>query len=455
MSASQEYLPDQPSLVYGFPKLVRGRGHSLKSSSHGSVACVREGTVSLSVVFRPKFARRIPDPRFFDEHGIVRYILFVPISGVPEGLPNDPNARTPNTNKQVYREIAASLLDAGENVPGTFHLKHKGVTVLAQSVRKSGDNYVVELGEKHGILDGGHTYEIIQKNRARMDVSVPEDQYVKFEILTQIPNDWIAAISGGLNTSVQVQAMSLANLAGKFDWLKEVLDDPKYAKNIAWQEGDPGEYTARDIIALMTCMNIEQYPNDPGNTSHPVVAYEKASKALDAYEDAPQQFERMAPILQDTLNLYEMVRYEAPRLWTQSGPRRGNALAFVERRTGRAKTWQFPFIARESEHRVMKGAAFPMFAAFRWMVEIDGITAEYRWRGGFDLVRERWMEIAPELMEATIATSNDLGRKPDAIGKSRSHWSNLHARVAMRDLQASAVHRPSRRRGRSGKSGAG
>lgn len=48
---------------------------------------------------------------------------------------------------------------------------------------------------------------------------------VKFEILCGIPNDWIADIAGGLNTSIQVQPKSPDNLAGKFNWLKEELSD--------------------------------------------------------------------------------------------------------------------------------------------------------------------------------------------------------------------------------------
>ncbi len=186
--------------------------------------------------------------------------MFVAACDVPNNIPNTPNARTPKINRQIHREIQWSLLDQGENVPGTFHLKHSGITIVAQSVRKSGENYIIDFGSSHGILDGGHSYEII-KDCQIIDIDL-SNQFIKFEILTKVPDEWIAAISGGLNSSVQVQPMSLANLAGKFDWLKDELAIPKFTKNIAWKEGDAGEYTARDIVALLACMNIELYPNE-------------------------------------------------------------------------------------------------------------------------------------------------------------------------------------------------
>jgi len=56
--------------------------------------------------------------------------------------------------------------------------------------------------------------------------------------------------------------------------------------------------------------------------------------------------------------------------------------------------------------------------------------------GGFDAVIDRWGDSAGELMRMTATASSELGRNPNAIGKSRNHWANLHARVAMRDLMA-------------------
>ena len=391
--------------------------------------------MSHSFQFTPKLARRIPDPNFHGQHAMERLVMFMRIGDVPRDLPDDANARTPNTNKQVYREVEASMLDLGENVEGTFHLKHKGITVVAESFKKRGRGYEVFIGSGQGILDGGHTYEIIQRHINGAESHVPEDQFVKFEILTHVPSEWVPAISGGLNTSVQVQEMSLANLRGDFDWLKDELAGPPYDGQIAWREGEKGEYSARDVIALMTCFCIDRFPNEVGKVAHPVVAYEKASKALDLFEQHPDEYRKLQPILREILDLYERIRCTSRDLYNVGAAgRRGGRLAFVEKREAKGKKWPFPLIDEENEYRLMKGAAFPILAAFRWMVEPSESGARYQWRGGYRAVTQRWQDLASQLIEMTQETSSDLGRKPDAIGKSRNHWSNLHSRVAFDDL---------------------
>ena len=92
-------------------------------------------------VFKSQFVRRIPDPVFHKSYGIERHIFMVPVRAMPMDLPLDPNARLPgNTRRRVYREIENSLLNSGDNLPGTFHLKHKGITIVADSVKKLNDN---------------------------------------------------------------------------------------------------------------------------------------------------------------------------------------------------------------------------------------------------------------------------------------------------------------------------
>jgi hypothetical protein len=38
-------------------------------------------------------------------------------------------------------------------------------------------------------------------------------------------------------------------------------------------------------------------------------------------------------------------------------------------------------------------------------------------------------------MRSTKGKSEDLGRKPNAIGKDRGHWENLFKTVALREMQ--------------------
>ena len=52
--------------------------------------------------FRPVVARRFPDPNFRKTHNAERHLFIMPVKGLPEHLPLDPNARRPNVRKRVY-----------------------------------------------------------------------------------------------------------------------------------------------------------------------------------------------------------------------------------------------------------------------------------------------------------------------------------------------------------------
>ena len=367
-----------------------------------------------------RLARRIPDPVFHQEFGSERYLLYVEVDELPQDIPLDPNAHTPNVRKRVYKDVLKSLFNE-DCTEGTFHLKNKGITILADSVKRvegeSGDDdvYVVSLKNGHGIVDGGHTYELIIGGQAK------------------VPDEWITDIAGGLNTSVQVQDMSLDNLSGSFDWIKEELANESYLDAIAWSENEAGPFDARDIVSMLYCFNIALYPNDEDD--QPVASYEKKSLALKAFEEEPETFEKLRPLLKQILVLHDTIRLEAREIWNKSQPgSKGAKLAFIDKK--KTGEYEFPFIDQTSDCRLMNGALYPMLAAFRWMVEVDPKSKKFRWRGGFKAVLKAWRDISPELLKMTYSSSSELGRNPNAIGKSRNHWANLYTRVAMRDLQA-------------------
>lgn len=381
--------------------------------------------------FEPVFARRFPDPNFKNTHGAERHYFMMPVGKMPTGIGLDPNARNPNIRKRVYKVVEESLLNQDGSDPDTFHLKNKGIVIVAKSVKQDGDNrYQVSMTTGlHGIVDGGHTYELIKKHLG--NEALPMDQYVMVEIRVGV-DDWITDIAGGLNTSVQVQAMSLDNLAGTFEWIKTELKKEPYFDTIAWSENDPGEFDARDIISLMYIFNVELFPNN--KDAHPLDGYKVKSNVLKDFENKGKSFQRMKPILRDILKFHDVVRMNARHIYNKETGGKGGALAFMDHR--KKGKFNFPFIGETDNHRVMNGALIPMLAAFRWYVETDLVSMDMCWRGGFKSVVKSWEKIGAELMRATIETSNELGRNPNAIGKSKNHWANLHARVAKQDLMA-------------------
>lgn len=376
------------------------------------------------------FARRVPDPIF---RGAERHIFFVDVTNMPEGLPKDANPRNQRIDRGIWKDIRKHLLNQ-EGTPNTFHLKNKGMSVLARRVeRVTDDQYRIEISEGQGIVDGGHTYDLICDCKAEIDDANAAggaiQQFVKVEVFVGIPDQVVSEVAGGLNTAVQVQEFSLENLKGHFDWIKAALAGKSYEGQIAYKENEQKAFDARDIVALLHMFNVEAFPHNQSND--PVSAYVSKGAVLDHYMDHVDQYKALAPILPDILELHDRVAYGARGLHTEAGGR-GGKLVFVDKRE-RGK-FSFPFIGQESDYRLHKAALFPMLAAFRWMVELDPESKMARWKGGFSSVIELWERVAAELMQATQTTSNELARNVPAIGRTRSHWSNLRSLVTMRQL---------------------
>ena len=266
--------------------------------------------------FYAPLSRRIPDPVFKQQYGMERHLFMVPVKRMPKDVPLDPNARRPDTNRRVYKRVEESLLNKGAE-PGTFHLKNKGITLIAESVEQKGnDTYIVEVAPGQGIVDGGHTYTLIVDNLG--DPEMPDEQFVTVEVRVGIPELWIPDIAQGLNTSVQVQDMSLDDLRGLFSWLKEELATESYAEKIAWSENAEGDYDARDLVGLLMAFNVALFPRD--GDDHPVAAYEKKSTALKSFEQHPALYENMRRIVKDILRLDDIVGKGSAGAVESAGP---------------------------------------------------------------------------------------------------------------------------------------
>jgi hypothetical protein len=390
------------------------------------------------IVLRPAFARRIPDPVFQADPTIVHHIFWVPAHTLVDDLSYGPNARRPNIRKHVYRKVDESLMNES-CLPDTFHLKNLGISINAHAVTKLSDNeFEVDLPdpEQHGVLNGGHTLELI--TRRIKDGSIPRNQFLKVEVRTGVPATWLAEVAGGLNTALQVEDMSLDDLKGAFEWIKGDLRTEPYFGTIAWSENDKGEYDARDLVSLLTCFHIGRYPNDQG--VHPIEAYEKKSKALDAFRDDFEntngtEFLRLRGIMKDIFRLHDIIQIEfAPTHMKNGGKPRALGIMDKKPEDGPA-TFPFIFTGKTAKLRLQTGALYPILAAFRWMVDEDE-KGLYRWRGGFDNVLARWKDTTPELIRKTLERSRELGANSNAIGKSRTHWDTLHQTVAFRDLMS-------------------
>lgn len=384
--------------------------------------------------------RRVKHPVFPE---IEKHYMTVRAVDLPDGIRKDANARDgegQDLRKQVYKEVQKSLL-AESSMPGIFDLKNKGIVILAENVRKiSDDVYEIAVGDGQGIVDGGHTYEIICKAQAESEI--PADQYVDVQVRTGVDKSLITDISAGLNTGIAVKHHSIANLDGKFDWIKEEVAGQRYADMIAWRESDDGDYDVRDLICILEAMNVIDFPNDSG--THPISAYEARERVMRKFSDDHDDhaadlrnstYGRLRPILREALVLYDRIRHDFRYVYNDADLGNAGALDIVEHAKGNHK-YTFPFGGLPpSEWRLTKGALYPLFAAFRNKVVIDPDTGMAKWEGGFGSVLKLWEDSQVELATQIKAAIKDYGHKPDILGKARGHWNNLHKSVENRLLR--------------------
>ena len=387
-------------------------------------------------VFKAHTPRRFPDAVFTN---CVRHIFFCASTDLPEGLPKGANPRTQDDmDRGIYRDVRRSLLNE-DCTPNSFHLKNKGITIIADAVEKDDDDAlkVFFSTDEQGIVDGAHTYELMVRERDEIrlrnrESESPITQFVKVEVLVGLPSGLVTEVAGGLNTAVQVQRMSLADLDNRFDWIKEELATAKFDLYIAFKQNERKDMDVRDVLRLLDLFNVAEFPNN--GSAYPVRAYTSKEGVLKHYLDANNDvhYRRLRPLLNGILRLHDTVSSQARELYNQGGGRRAGRLKFVEGPAAENRKYVFPFIGEESDYRLSGGALLPMLGAFRALVTIDPSTNDLMWSGGYEAVLDQWRKAGRDLMDATQETSEELGRNPNAIGKSKKHWAFLHSLISRR-----------------------
>lgn len=385
-----------------------------------------------AVTIKAEYSRRYPDPLNQSSEGnplhIEHHILLSRALDVPTGISKAPNPRAQNTDRAIYKEVRESLDNAADL---SFHLKNKGITILAHHVEygvdKDKNTPTVYFGEGDGIVDGAHTYQIILEAQAAG--TCPEGQYVKFEVLTGIPSDMGPEITGGLNTGIQVEKASLMNLERAFDWIKDALKNTDFGDRISYKQNEDKGYDIRGVLSLMTIFNVKKFPY-PG--LHPKDAYVSKARCLELYEEDQDSFKMLKPILMDILLLHDYIHVQSRELWNRKvGGRAGGMIGLF---TPRKKRSNYPlvFMGVDIQQKLYDGALYPMLGAMRFLVEQKPGEDVYSWKlKSFAKVKSFFDEIAADLVATTYKTSLIYGRKPNPIGKDENHWDNMYKTAAL------------------------
>lgn len=359
----------------------------------------------------------------------------VNVGDLPTDLPLDVNPRNQNTRSRVALDINATL----QEEPEKFHLFNRGITINASEASYDAKRELLTLlfpNDHYGIIDGGHTYAVICENK--QGTEQPKnlaEAFVRLEVLTGIrQTPLIVDLARARNTSAQVKDESLANLEGAFDWIKEALKDQPYALKIAYRENEDPDIKPidiREIIALLTMY----HPNFQESEQPPVLSYGSKGRCLDMFGDPNETiqhgYKNLRHILPDILCLFDYIHLRFEALYKKLG---GYSGITGEQRSsvklGKVTEVKhirdgFPlyYLGQSAEFRFPSGWVYPVLASLRGLVRYKGV---YSWRCDPKAYFDKY---GLKLVELTLEASRQLGRNPNAVGKSKNHWIQLHDKV--------------------------
>jgi hypothetical protein len=352
------------------------------------------------------------DPSVSSDHvvpGVAHYVGLVPVKDMVPNLPNTPNLRAANIKSPVAKDVAASL----RSNDGNFHLKNKGVTMLATSVaaRDGGWDVVITVTgttDPDGILDGGHTYAVICDALA---ANAPIDkQYVFVNIRTNVPGVLRAQIAEALNRTTAVSSGSLLNRLGEFEWIKQALGSA--ADNVAWRQNDEGvkveELVAR-LYACNICEGVEHHK-----------AYSSRGSTLSAYRKNPEILTSHRNAAADILWIYEQIVFSLA----------GEAERRLGRRAVTAVGSQAPLMDTSyasSKLKLVRGIAMPVLSALRACLidTADGV----RFNRDRATMKALLTILTDQLFDKIAEHWEAVGSDPGALGKREAVWRDLHAIV--------------------------
>jgi hypothetical protein len=392
----------------------------------------------------------LEDPQ---QQGHDAFIGYIKVINLPfDNLPLEINPRAQNLNSRVAKQIENGLVEDSE----VFHLLNRGLTITALSANYDPKKEILDLemaGENYGNLDGAHSFAVIRKNvqpflTPQDGVEAPPymNAYVPFKILTGIKGELVVDVAAALNTSAQVHEESLANLAGDFDWIKELFKDTKFGKLIAYRENENSNLfpiDIREVIALLTMFHQKFESSD----TPPIQSYASKGRCLQLFREDPAGFKKLSNIAIDICELYDFIHFRFAEVYEQIGGLSGSGTEDLRKskQTKLAKVtgvkkfdegFDLHYLGRLATYRLSDGWIYPALAAMRGIVGYRGEFARWKMKPqiAFD-------SLANSIVKATLETSRQLGKSPNAVGKSQTHWIALHEKIINYHLRSISVEK--------------
>ncbi len=375
-----------------------------------------------TMVVKENSFRKLDDP--FENGKSKKYVFYVKVDEVPEGIPMATNPRDQKLTSSVAKKIEESL----ESNDGYFHLKNRGVVLSAGKVNYNNkkQEVIIEFDDTayHGNIDGGHTYKIILEHKGQNI-----EQFVQFEVMTGV-EDIIEQLAEARNTSVQVDEKSMAELENKFDPIKEAIEGLSFYKRIAFKQNqeyiDPVTLKkskmidAREIVSIISMFNISKY----GKKDAPIAAYSSKAKMLNEYLESYTEYGKYVNIIPDIFDLYEQIEIEFAEAYNSIGGRYGR-----KRYSGYKDDKEVGYTKFECnpiKYKIPDGFMYPTVGAFRCLVKYNEASEKYEWKQN---PIEVWEKCKADITGKIMNFAASIGDNPNSVGKDSNTWALAYMTV--------------------------
>jgi hypothetical protein len=407
-----------------------------------------------------------------------KWVVVVGAEDLPRDLPLDANARVPNVVKNpTCAEMRETLLTR----PDLFQILNGGVvcTATAVNVTQEGNEQWVEVAfdqdQLQGVVNGGHTYGTLlqvvhdhpiyaenmtlkavlsKKDKAaenpKLAALLEDDQkladsiamarkraMVQLELVAPISDpDLLHDIARARNLSQSVDQTALQNLAGKYELMKQVLRDAPapfgsaFVDRVVWktnQEVPEGstEVPVKTLIHLLALMNTRLYkPNVKVANEVYVRSGVVVREFGDAEEEDSEFYDKLTHLLPDFIKLYDHIYTALPETqpsfpWADGKP--------ATDRKRRKTPFTTPLLARACSSKVSGAFVWPVFSAFRLLLEEDG-NGQLRFKSDpVTLFEEKKAELSATIQHMF----ESQGHVVQQVGKATDAWIRLEGQIQM------------------------
>ncbi len=393
-------------------------------------------TQSTVFTFRVASFRHVDTP--FHKLGYHDYFAVVDTAELPDLSDwRKINVRAP----RLTGPVPEAIRDGFRSHPDTFTFMNRGLVLAVQKVEFDNQHSTLTITlsdpDLHGLLDGGHTYNIVMEETENLK----EPRYIRVELLEGFNHEGILDVVDARNTSNQVKDQSLMDLAKRFNPLKEALGDVSFARKIAYKEyetdeqDNPKPISIRDVIAILTTFDRDHF-ND---SLHPIMSYNSKGACLKHFEEYPLSYEKIFPLAADFLQLYDHVKQELPGLYNNVRGQEGNVtggkfgkLTGVKVYDGKHSAPLY-FIDKTTKYGIPDGFVYPVVGAFRALLEEK--NGRYVWGKGQKPLELLKGDLGLKLAN-TIGTFALDNQNPSKVGKSTLVWQNCYQLAQLAYLQA-------------------